>query len=292
MAVARKLEYVVEATTGADALPPSSPRRPRVRWFALRRDIPAPAYTMLTVSSFVAAVLVWAWASHQQFVNPVFMPTPEKVWDAARGFLVEGDLWTDVKVSFVRVTLGVLLSVTLAIPVGVVIGSFQVGQGLLQPLTEFIRYIPVPALIPLMMVLFGIGEPPKIMLIFVGTYFQMVLMVADEVRRVPYNLLQVGYTLGATRFEVIRSIIWPAALPGIFDALRLCNGWAWTYLVVAELVAANEGLGYRILKFSRFLQTPKIFVYLILLGVLGLTLDMLFRAFNRRMFHWAGTERR
>ena len=109
----------------------------------------------------------------------------------------------------------------------------------------------------------------------------MVLMVADEVRRVPYELLQVGYTLGATRREVIRHIIWPAALPGIFDALRLCNGWAWTYLVVAELVAANEGLGYRILKFSRFLQTPKIFVYLMLLGVIGLSLDLVFRAFNR-----------
>src|SRR6185369_17404693 len=106
---------------------------------------------------------------------------------------------------------------------------------------------------PLMMVLFGIGEMPKVMLIFVGTFFQLVLMVADEIRRVPYDLIQVGYTLGATRGEILAKILWPAALPGVFDALRLCNGWAWTYLVVAELVAANEGLGYRILKFSRFL---------------------------------------
>jgi NitT/TauT family transport system permease protein len=167
-----------------------------------------------------------------------------------------------------------------------------VGEGLLQPLTEFIRYIPVPALIPLMMVLFGIGEPPKIMLIFVGTFFQLILMIADEIRRVPYDLIQVGYTLGATRREILLRILWPAALPGIFDALRLCNGWAWTYLVVAELVAANEGLGYRILKFSRFLQTPKIFVYLILLGIVGLSLDLVFRRFNRRVFHWAATDRR
>jgi NitT/TauT family transport system permease protein len=108
---------------------------------------------------------------------------------------------------------------------------------------------------------------------------------------VPYELIQVGYTLGATRREILSQILWPAALPGIFDALRLCNGWAWTYLVVAELVAANEGLGYRILKFSRFLQTPKIFVYLILLGVLGLALDMVFRRFNKRIFHWAATGR-
>ncbi len=289
MAVARDLQYVVAAGTGADVRPPP---RPRVRWFALRREIPQSGYTALMVASFVLAFLVWAWASHQAFVNPVFMPTPERVWEAARGFVTEGDVWTDVKVSFVRVTLGVGLSIVLAIPLGMLIGSFSVAEGLFQPLTEFVRYIPVPALIPLMMVLFGIGETPKVMLIFVGTFFQLVLMVADEVRRVPYELLQVGYTLGATRWEIVRNIMWPAALPGIFDALRLCNGWAWTYLVVAELVAANEGLGYHILKFSRFLQTPKIFVYLIILGVIGLSLDMVFRAFNRHVFHWTATNRR
>ena len=119
------------------------------------------------------------------------------------------------------------------------------------------------------------------MLIFVGTFFQLVLMVADEMRRVPHEFLQVSYTLGArARRSRSGSCLWRAAMPGIFDALRLCNGWAWTYLVVAELIAANEGLGYRILKFYRFVQTPKIFVYLILLGALGLLLDFLFRKFN------------
>jgi NitT/TauT family transport system permease protein len=130
------------------------------------------------------------------------------------------------------------------------------------------------------------------MLIWVGTFFQLALMVADETRRVPYELLQVSYTLGARRREVIRLVMWRAAMPGIFDALRLCNGWAWTYLVVAELVAANEGPGYRVLKFSRFLQTPKIWVYLLLLGVIGLGLDAIFRAVNRRLFHWAETVKR
>jgi NitT/TauT family transport system permease protein len=104
--------------------------------------------------------------------------------------------------------------------------------------------------------------------------------------------LQVSYTLGARRREVIRLVMWRAAMPGVFDALRLCNGWAWTYLVVAELIAANEGLGYRVLKFSRFLQTPKIFVYLLVLGVIGLGLDAVFRAVNRKLFHWAETAKR
>lgn len=269
-----------------------APNPRRVRWFALRQDIPPRAYAALAVASFGLAFIAWAALSYSELLNPVFMPTPGKVWDAALGFLAEGEVLKDLKVSFLRVSAGFLLSAVVAVPCGVLIGAFRVGEGLVQPLTEFVRYVPVPALIPLMMVLFGIGEMPKIMLIFIGTFFQLVLMVAEEVRRVPFDLIQVGHTMGGTRREILERIIWPAALPGIFDALRLCNGWAWTYLVVAELVAANEGLGYRILKFSRFLQTPKIFVYLILLGVVGLALDMVFRSFNRRAFHWAATDRR
>ena len=279
-----------EAQPGGDAAPRALPPR-KVRWFALRRDIPQSAYMTLAASSFLIAFLVWQWASHQSFVNPVFVPTPEKVWQAALDFFGDEAIRTDIRVSFVRVTLGFLFSALLAIPLGVVIGAYKVGEGLVQPITEFVRYIPVPALIPLMMVLFGIGELPKVMLIVAGTYFQMLLMVADEVRKVPYDLVQVSYTMGAKRGEIIEKVLVPAAMPGIFDALRLCNGWAWTYLVVAELVAANEGLGYRILKFSRFLQTPKIFVYLILLGVIGLTLDLIFRWIHRRLFPWAVTER-
>jgi len=268
------------------------PVRPaRVHWFALRRDIPQSAYVTLATASFVLAFVFWEWVSHQPFVNPVFVPSPERVWDAAVDFLSDAGIRQDIQVSFLRVSAGFLLSAVIAIPLGVLIGAFKVGEGIVQPLAEFVRYIPVPALVPLMMVLFGIGETPKVMLIFAGTFFQMLLMVAEEVRKVPYELVQVSYTMGATRGEIIGKVLWPAALPGVFDALRLCNGWAWTYLVVAELVAANEGLGYRILKFSRFLQTPKIFVYLILLGVIGLTLDVMFRRAHRRFFPWAVTER-
>ena len=168
------------------------------------------------------------------------------------------NLWLDLRASFLRVSAGFLLAVAMALPLGILIGGFRVCEAVLQPVMDFVRYIPVPALIPILMVLFGIEEFSKIMLIWAGTFFQLVLMVADETRRVPHDLLQVSYTLGARRSEVLRLVLRRSAMPGIFDAMRLANGWAWTYVVVAELVAANEGLGYRILKFSRFLQTPKI----------------------------------
>lgn len=273
--------------------PPTPARETRGRvWFGLRQDISSWAYRGLAVLSFVLALLFWTWLSRQSYVNHLFFPPPESVWKAATDFLQDANLWVDVKASVARVSVGFLLAVAVAVPLGIWIGAFKVVEGLIQPLTEFIRYIPVPALIPILMVVFGIGETPKIMLIFVGTFFQLLLMVADEVRRVPYEWLQVSYTLGAKRGEAIRLILFKGALPGIFDALRLCHGWAWTYLVVAELIAANEGLGYRILKFSRFLQTPKIFVYLIVLGAIGLILDVLFRQFNRHIFHWADTTKR
>ena len=261
-------------------------------WLAVRGDIPGWAYKGLIVSGFLLLLTLWWWISAQSWVNPVFVPSPPRVWEAARAFLGDENLWLDIKVSVLRVTAGFLLSAALAIPIGVFIGSFKVCEALLQPLTEYVRYIPVPALIPLLMLFFGIDELAKIMLIFVGVFFQLLLMVADEIRRVPHDLVQASQTLGAKRGEVVRLVLFRAAMPGIFDALRLCNGWAWTYLVVAELIAANEGMGYRILKFSRFLQTPKIFVYLILLGVIGLALDFAFRRFNQRVFHWADATKR
>lgn len=268
---------------------PASARRPRerVRWFALRQPIPAWSYRLLALGAFGACVAAWAWWSHREGTNPIFFPTPEAVWEAARALLGDEKLWLDIKVSFFRVSMGFLLSAAIGVPLGMWAGSFKVVESVVQPITEFVRYVPVPALIPILMVVFGIDELSKISLIWVGTFFQLVLMVADEVRRVPDELVQVGYTLGAGRGQVIRRVLWPAACPGVFDALRLCNGWAWTYVVVAELVAANEGLGYRILKFSRFLQTPQIWVYVALLGLIGLGLDFGFRQFNRRMFRWA-----
>jgi NitT/TauT family transport system permease protein len=233
--------------------------------------------------------LAWAWLSHREIVDPVFLPSPQAVWSAARDSLSDANFWLDVKASFLRVTAGFLLAAAMALPLGLAMGAFKVWEGLLQPLTEFVRYIPVPALIPICMVILGIEERSKIALIWAGTFFQLVLMVAEEIRRVPYDMLQISYTLGASRWQVVRRVMWRAAKPGIFDALRLCNGWAWTYVVIAELVAANEGLGFRILKFSRFLQTPRIWVYLVILGLIGLALDFGFRALNRRLFFWADT---
>jgi len=171
-------------------------------------------------------------------------------------------------------------------PLGLLIGTFRRIQALLEPLTDFIRYMPAVAFIPLVMLWVGIDESAKVAIIFIGTFFQMVLMVAEDVRRVPIAQIEAAQTMGATRGEVIEKVIIPSAKPALLDTLRITMGWAWTYLVVAELVAANSGLGYAIVKAQRFLQTDKIFAGIILIGVIGLGLDQLFRWGHRVAFPW------
>jgi NitT/TauT family transport system permease protein len=136
----------------------------------------------------------------------------------------------------------------------------------------------------------GIDEGSKVAIIFIGTFFQMVLMVAEDVRRVPAAQIEAAQTMGATRMEIIQLVLLPSSKPALVDTLRITMGWAWTYLVVAELVAANSGLGYAILKAQRFLQTDKIFAGIILIGLIGLVIDQLFRLLHRKAFPWMHTK--
>ena len=198
----------------------------------------------------------------------------------------DDDLLSDIGISFFRVVVGWALSALIAIPLGLLIGTFRAVQALLEPLTDFIRYMPAVAFIPLVMLWIGIDEGAKVGIIFIGTFFQMVLMVAEDVRRVPMAQIEAAQTMGATRREVIEQVIVPSAKPALLDTLRITMGWAWTYLVVAELVAANSGLGYAIIKAQRFLQTDKIFAGIILIGAIGLAMDQSFRLVHRLAFPW------
>jgi NitT/TauT family transport system permease protein len=135
----------------------------------------------------------------------------------------------------------------------------------------------------------GIGEASKIIIIWIGTFFQLVIMLSEDVSRVPMPQIETARTIGANDREVLLKVLLRSAMPAMFDTMRIALGWAWTYLVVAELVAANSGLGYAILKAQRFLQTDRIFVGIIVIGVIGLGSDQALRWLHRRMFPWAGS---
>lgn len=254
--------------------------------WSIRQAIPRRAYLTLAVAGLLLPLLGWGLLAASGAVPPVFMPGPLDVLGRIATWWHEDELLGDAGISILRVVAGWALAALFALPLGLVIGTWRGVQALLEPLTDFIRYMPAVAFVPLVMVWVGIDEGAKIAIIFIGTFFQMVLMVAEDVRRVPMAQIEAAQTMGASRLEIVEQVIVPSAKPALLDTLRVTMGWAWTYLVVAELVAANSGLGFAILKAQRFLQTDKIFAGILLIGLIGLAIDQLFRLLHRRAFPW------
>jgi NitT/TauT family transport system permease protein len=243
-------------------------------------------YWMFAFVGLLIPVLAWWGLSSLDLVSKVFMPGPSQVWQRTLIWLHKDGLLGDTLISIYRVTAGWALSAVIALPLGLLIGTFRPVQALLEPLTDFIRYMPAVAFIPLVMLWIGIEESSKISIIFIGTFFQMVLMVAEDVRRVPLTQIEAAQTMGATRGELLQLVLLQSAKPALLDTMRVTMGWAWTYLVVAELVAANSGLGYAILKAQRYLQTDKIFAGIFIIGMIGLITDQVFRLAHRAAFPW------
>ena len=220
-------------------------------------------------------------------VKELFLPSPLKVLNDIVSCAKDGSLWANMGWSIFRITMGFVIAVVIGVPLGILAGSFKRVDAVVTPICEFIRYMPVPAFVPLVMVWCGIGEGAKISIVFLGCFFQMVLMVADNARAVSDDLLSASYTLGTTRFTTITKVLIPAMAPNIMLTLRMMIGWGWTYLTVAELVASNSGLGYSILKAQRFLHTESIFSGILVIGVLGLITDRIFAFAIKKMFPWA-----
>ena len=264
--------------------PTIRPGRPGM--WAIRGPLSRRQNGLFAALGLLVPLGVWWLVSSGATVDKVFLPSPVDVFNRLIKWYVEDDLLSDMGISIYRVTSGFLFSAVIALPLALMIGTFRPVQAVLEPLTDFIRYMPAVAFIPLVMLWVGIEESSKISIIFIGTFFQMVLMMAEDVRRVPLAQIEAAQTLGADKGETINLVIFQAAKPALLDTLRVTMGWAWTYLVVAELVAANSGLGYSILKAQRFLQTDKIFVGIILIGVIGLVMDQLFRLAHRKAFPW------
>lgn len=255
--------------------------------FRIRGNISRKAYMTGMLLTFAVIIVAWVIATQFGLVKPLFLPSPADVISEFLSVLKSGDLLENTWISIYRILIGFILAVILAIPIGILVGSFKIYESIFQPIAEFVRYMPVPAFLPLIMVWVGIGEGAKITVVFLGTYFQLMLMVADVIRDIPIDLLNSAYTLGATKRQIITKVILPAMGPRTLDACRMMFGSAWTYLVVAELVAASSGLGFSILNAQRFLQTSYMFVGILVIGILGFISDRLFVFAGKKIFAWA-----
>jgi NitT/TauT family transport system permease protein len=272
-------------------LPDATPRRRKpLRLFALREDIPRWIYWTAGVS-FIAVILVaWQLVTSAGLVDDLFLPTPAAIIAEGQRQISEGILWHDAWASIYRIVVGWLIATLFAVPIGILMGNFKFFEGLFEPFIDLVRYMPVVALVPLTILWAGIGDEQKFLILFIGVFFQEVLMIMDNVKNVPQNLMKVGYTLGMSRFEILRDIVLPASLPGIWDTFRITLGWTWTYLVVAELVAAQDGLGRRIMEAQRYLATETIIFGILFIGFLGLVTDYTFKFIGYRFFGWTKGE--
>jgi NitT/TauT family transport system permease protein len=279
---------VVESPPARPDWPALPRRRPvrRARVWAIRSEIPRPWKLALIVASVLVPLVAWVAVAATGSVPEQFLPSPQAVWTAGLDMARSGTLLTDTWASLQRILIGFGLAIVVSVPLGLLMGGFRAGQALFEPVVGLLRYLPASAFIPLLTIWLGIGEPSKVMLLFIGTVFFNTLMTADVVRQVPAALVDVSYTLGARRGEVVRKVVVPHALPGMIDCVRVNAAAAWNFVVVAELINSEEGLGYRIARSQRFLASDRIFAILVVIALIGLLIDICLRVLRDRIGRW------
>jgi NitT/TauT family transport system permease protein len=236
---------------------------------------------------FILFFAVWAVATLGGFVPKTFLADPIMMVKSGWVLLTQQGFAVDIGFTIWRVLGGFLLATIMAVPLGVLMGAYKPVEAFFEPFVSFARYLPASAFIPLLILWAGIGEAQKLSLIFIGSFFQLVLMIAMQVGGTRRDLVEAAYTLGASDAGIVKRVLIPAAAPQVAETLRLVLGWAWTYVIVAELIGASNGIGHMITDSQALLATDQIIFGIITIGVIGLVSDVLFKAANRAMFRWA-----
>ena len=266
-----------------------SPKRylpPSVFW-SIRQGFPHGLKIVLGVTALGVPLLLWTILSYSGWVAPMLLPTPIAVLTAGAEMFFKENLWLDIVASFGRVLGGFGAAAAVGIPLGIAMGTFYSMESIFSPIVGTVRYMPVAAFIPLVVLWFGLGELAKVVIIFLGIVFYNAIMIADAVKFIPNELLNAAYTLGANRKDILFKVILPASFPSILDTLRVNVAGAWNFLVISELIAADKGLGFRIVKAQRYVQTDKVLVSIITIGLIGLLLDYGFKVVSQRLTPWA-----
>ncbi len=230
--------------------------------------------------------------------NPVYLPAPHQVAKAlVTAFLTPpvraGEPWLHESLghSIRIIVLGFLFSALIGLPLGLLCGSFALMSRLSEPFVDFIRYMPAPAFGALSVAILGIDDAPKVAIIFIGTFFQMVLVVANTTRSLPQPLLEAAQTLGAKRRQLLLHVVVPGVLPLLYRDMRILLGWAWTYLIVAELIGASSGISFFIYQQAKYRNYDNVYAAIILIGLIGLLTDMGLKSLGKVFFPWEKADR-
>ena len=241
----------------------------------------------LGIAFFALFVLAWAAATLGGFVSKTFLADPVTMVRSGWDLLVNQGFAKDIGMTVWRVGGGFLIAALIAVPLGVMMGAYKGVEAFFEPFVSFARYLPASAFIPLLILWAGIGEAQKLSVIFIGSFFQLVLMIAVSVGNTRRDLVEAAYTLGALDRGIVTRVLLPSSAPEIAETLRMVLGWAWTYVIVAELIGASSGIGHMITDSQALLATDQIIFGIIVIGLIGLVTDFAFKALNRRLFPWA-----
>jgi len=256
--------------------------------------LPRPAGRSLAISVAASLALLAAWFAIAQarLVPPLFLPSPlavlQKFKAVAREGFVDATLWQHAATSVTRVFAALLLAIVSAVPVGILIGLSRRARAVFDPLIEFYRPIPPLAYLPLIVIWFGIGELSKVLLIYLAIFAPLAIATLHGVRRVEQNRLRAAQTLGATRWQLVRFVILPSALPDILTGVRIGLGVGWSTLVAAELIAATRGLGFMIQSAAQFLVTDVVIMGILVIALIASAFEYALRWLQRKYVPWEG----
>jgi len=242
--------------------------------------------------TIVVILALWWTATHFGWIRPLFLPKPQAIWFAVEqslaGQLDNNPLWIHIGWSLLRVTGAFVLAVAIGIPTGLAMGVSRIARGIFDPIIEFYRPLPPLAYLPLMIIWFGIGETSKVLLIFLACFAPVALAARAGVRSVSQEQIHAAQSMGASRGQVLRHVVLPAALPDILVGLRIGMGVGWTTLVAAEMVAANAGLGQMVLNASNFLRTDVVIMGIIVIGAFAFLFELAMRRLEGSLVPWKG----
>lgn len=250
------------------------------------------SYRFLSWVTWLVLLAVWTLVSNLGWVDPVILPSPQVMFRTTVDFFTSGytntGAWRHIGVSVMRTFAGLGGGILFGIPVGLLIGYYRPANAIFGPIFSFIRPVPPIAFIPLVILYFGIGEFPKMLLIGLAAFLYVVLNTSNGVRAIPLDLIRAALNLGAKPHQMIYRVILPAALPQIMTGIKTATALSWAIVVAAELVAAQAGLGYMIMDASTFFRVPYVYLGIIIIGVIGIVLEWCTNVIELRLLHWRG----
>ena len=267
--------------------PSVSALKRRKRWMAPLEPVSSSAKWVLGVGFFLVFLLIWSAVTFGGLVSPTFLASPLTMLREGILLFTEYNFVNDIGMTVWRVMGGFILASIVAVPLGIAMGAWKPVEAFFEPFVSFCRYLPASAFIPLLILWAGVGETQKLLVIFIGSVFQITLMVAVTVGGARKDLVEAAYTLGSSNTGIVKRVLIPGAAPGIAETLRLVLGWAWTYVIVAELIGSSSGIGHMITDSQALLNTGQIIFGIIIIGLIGLVSDFIFKTINRRMFEWS-----